>query len=83
MSKQKEQLDEKQGITLLLLKKFSFPANTLFQLILFITSPKNNIGKRKINRNKKTASSEQGGFFVKSGASVSLFPLRRISTPHL
>ena len=23
-----------------------------------------------------------GGFFVKSGASVSLFPLRRISTPH-
>ncbi len=31
---------------------------------------------------KKTARSEQGGFFVRSVASVSLFPLRRISTPH-
>ena len=36
----------------------------------------------RINRHKKTARSEQGGFFVRSGASVSLFPLRRISTPH-
>ena len=36
----------------------------------------------RIDRHKKTARYEQGGFFVRSGASVSLFPLRRISTPH-
>jgi len=33
-------------------------------------------------RHKKTAPYEQGGFFVRSGASVSLFPPQRISTPH-
>ena len=37
----------------------------------------------RIDRHKKTARSEQGGFFMRSGASVSLFPLRRISTPHI
>ena len=33
-----------QGITLLLLKKLSLPANLVLQLIIFITNPKNNIG---------------------------------------
>ncbi len=33
-----------QGITLLLLKKLSLPANLVLQLILFITNPQNNIG---------------------------------------
>ena len=41
-----------------------------------------NIIRPLYKRHKKTARSEQGGFFVRSGASVSLFPLRRISTPH-
>ena len=81
MSKRKENFNVTQGMTLLLLKKLSLPANFVFQLILFITDPKSILGTR-INRHKKTARSEQGGFFVRSGASVSLFPLRRISTPH-
>jgi len=34
-------------------------------------------------RHKKTAQFCQGGFHVRSGASVSLFPLRRTSTPHI
>ena len=42
-----------------------------------------NIIRALSKRHKKTARSEQGGFFVRSGASVSLFPLRRISTPHI
>ena len=81
MIKKKEQFNVTQGITLLLLKKISLRANLVFQLILFITNPEKILGKR-INRYKKTARSEQGGFFVRSGVSVSLFPLRRISTPH-
>ena len=44
MSKKKEMFNITQGMTLLLLKKISLPANLVFQLILFITNPKNNIG---------------------------------------
>mgnify|MGYP001258803822 CR=1 FL=1 len=33
-----------QGITLLLLKQLSLPANLVLQLIIFITNPQNNIG---------------------------------------
>ena len=33
-----------QGMSLLLLKKISLPANLVFQLILYITNPENNIG---------------------------------------
>ena len=44
MSKRKENFDVTQGMTLLLLKKLSLPANLVFQLILFITDPENNIG---------------------------------------
>ena len=54
MSKRKENFNVTQGMTLLLLKKLSLPANFVFQLILFITDPENNIGM-KINRHKKTA----------------------------
>ena len=82
MSKRKENFNVTQGMTLLLLKKLSLSANFVFQLILFITDPENNIGM-KINRHKKTAQFCLDGFFVRSGVSVSLFPLRRISTPHI
>ncbi len=44
MNKKKEKFNVTQGITLLLLKKISLPANLIFQLILFITNPENNIG---------------------------------------
>tara|TARA_B100000214_G_scaffold358638_1_gene319316 strand:+ start:383 stop:529 length:147 start_codon:yes stop_codon:yes gene_type:complete len=44
MSKKKEQFNVTQGITLLLLKKLSLPANLVFQMILFITNPENKIG---------------------------------------
>ena len=44
MSKKKEKFNVTQGITLLLLKKISLPSNLVFQLILFITNPENNIG---------------------------------------
>ena len=44
MSKKKEMFNITQGMTLLLLKKISLPANLVFQLILFITDPENNIG---------------------------------------
>ena len=44
MSKKKEKFNVTQGITLLLLKKMSLPSNLVFQLILFITNPENNIG---------------------------------------
>lgn len=44
MSKRKENFNVTQGMTLLLLKKLSLPANFVFQLILFITDPENNIG---------------------------------------
>ena len=44
MNKKNENFNVTQGITLLLLKKLSLPANVVFQLILFITNPKNNLG---------------------------------------
>ena len=44
MSKETENFNVTQGMTLLLLKKLSLPANFVFQLILFITDPENNIG---------------------------------------
>ena len=44
MSKRKENFNVTQGMTLLLLKKLSLPTNFVFQLILFITDPENNIG---------------------------------------
>jgi len=44
MSKKNEKFNVTQGMTLLLLKKISLPANLVFQLILFITNPENNIG---------------------------------------
>ena len=44
MSKRNENFNVTQGLTLLLLKKLSLPANLVFQLILFITNPKNKIG---------------------------------------
>tara|TARA_B100000902_G_scaffold222471_1_gene211396 strand:- start:237 stop:383 length:147 start_codon:yes stop_codon:yes gene_type:complete len=44
MIKKNENFNVTQGITLLLLKKLSLPANLVFQLILFITNPQNNIG---------------------------------------
>ena len=44
MSKKKEQLNVIQGMTLLLLKKLSLPANVVFLMILFITNPANKIG---------------------------------------
>ena len=44
MSKRKENFNVTQGMTLLLLKKLSLPANLAFQLILFMTDPENNIG---------------------------------------
>ena len=44
MNKKIESFNVTQGITLLLLKKLSLPANLVFQLILFITNPKNKIG---------------------------------------
>ena len=44
MRKKKKKFNVTQGMTLLLLKKISLPANLVFQLILFITNPENNIG---------------------------------------
>tara|TARA_B100000579_G_scaffold155355_1_gene126393 strand:+ start:642 stop:788 length:147 start_codon:yes stop_codon:yes gene_type:complete len=44
MNKKKKNFNVTQGMTLLLLKKLSLPANFVFQLILFITDPVNNIG---------------------------------------
>ncbi len=44
MSKKTKNFNITQGMTLLLLKKLSLPANLVFQLILFITNPENNIG---------------------------------------
>ena len=37
-----------QGITLLMLQKLSLPANLVFQMILYITDPKNNIGYEEL-----------------------------------
>ena len=44
MSKETKNFTVTHGMTLLLLKKLSLPANLVLQLILFITNPKNNIG---------------------------------------
>ncbi len=44
MNKEKEKFNVTQGMTLLLLKKLSLPANVVFQMILFITNPANKIG---------------------------------------
>ena len=55
MSKKNNKFNVTQGITLLLLKKISLPANLVFQLIIFITNPENNIGyeeDEKIQKNR-------------------------------
>ena len=44
MRKKREEFNLTQGMSLLLLKKISLPANFVFQLILFITNPENDIG---------------------------------------
>ena len=44
MSEGKEKFNVTQGMTLLLLKKLSLPANVVFLMILFITNPSNKIG---------------------------------------
>ena len=44
MSMNKENFNVTQGMTLLLLKKLSLPANLVFLMILFITNPANKIG---------------------------------------
>ena len=44
MSKEKDKFNVTQGMTLLLLKKLSLPANVVFLMILFITNPVNKIG---------------------------------------
>tara|TARA_B100000579_G_scaffold403700_1_gene387925 strand:+ start:244 stop:390 length:147 start_codon:yes stop_codon:yes gene_type:complete len=44
MSQETEKFNVTQGITLLLLKKLSLPANVVFLMILFITNPANKIG---------------------------------------
>ena len=44
MSKEKDKFNVTQGMTLLLLKKLSLPANLVFLMILFITNPVNKIG---------------------------------------
>ena len=44
MSKQRVKFNVTQGMTLLLLKKLSLPANLVLQIIIFITNPENNIG---------------------------------------
>ena len=44
MSKEKEIFNVTQGMTLLLLKKLALPSNVVFQMILYITDPENNIG---------------------------------------
>ena len=57
MRKKKENFHVTQGMTLLLLKKISLPANFVFQLILFITDPENNIGYEELIGTKKPPSS--------------------------
>ena len=44
MRKKKEKFNVTQGMSLLLLTKISLPANLVFQMILYITNPENNIG---------------------------------------
>jgi len=44
MSHTPEKFNVTQGMTLLLLKKLSLPANVVLLMILFITNPANKIG---------------------------------------
>jgi len=44
MRNKKEKFNVTQGMSLLLLKKISLPANLVFQMILYITNPDNNVG---------------------------------------
>ncbi len=44
MSKKKENFNVTHGMTLLLLKKLSLPPNVVFQMILYLIDPKNDIG---------------------------------------
>tara|TARA_B100000579_G_scaffold220848_1_gene180630 strand:- start:225 stop:371 length:147 start_codon:yes stop_codon:yes gene_type:complete len=44
MSREKGKFNVTQGITLLLLKKLSLPANLVFLMIFFITNPASKIG---------------------------------------
>jgi len=44
MSKNDQNFNVTQGMTLLLLKKLSLPANVVFLMIFFITNPVNKIG---------------------------------------
>ena len=55
MIKKKEKFNVTQGMTLLLLKKISLPANLVFQMILYVTNPKNNIGYEEDQQEQKTA----------------------------
>jgi hypothetical protein len=44
MSQKKKKFNVTQGMTLLVLKKITLPASLVFQMILFINNPENNIG---------------------------------------
>tara|TARA_B100000579_G_scaffold378479_1_gene345200 strand:+ start:402 stop:545 length:144 start_codon:yes stop_codon:yes gene_type:complete len=44
MNKEKNNFNVTQGMTLLLLKKLSLPSNLVFQMILYVIDPANNIG---------------------------------------
>jgi len=44
MSVHKNVFNVTQGITLLLLKRLLLPSNLVFQMILFVIDPANNIG---------------------------------------
>ena len=47
MSKKEQKFNVTQGMSLLLLKKISLPANLVFQMIIYITNPENNIGYKE------------------------------------
>tara|TARA_Y100001968_G_C19304252_1_gene690750 strand:+ start:825 stop:992 length:168 start_codon:yes stop_codon:yes gene_type:complete len=47
MTKEKDKFNVTKGITLLLLKKLSLPANVVFLMILFIINPENKIGYKE------------------------------------
>ncbi len=44
MIKSNKKFNITQGITLLLLKELSLPPNLVFQIILYVTNPINNVG---------------------------------------
>ena len=44
MIKSNKKFNITQGITLLLLKELSLPPNLVFQIILYLTNPINNVG---------------------------------------